>query len=81
MKNMYLNKNTCDTWFEIIFTELKRKLSPESSPEPGRYSTERAPYQKEMMDVANDSKYEYIVYMTSTQIGKTTCAGGDNDED
>jgi phage terminase large subunit GpA-like protein len=26
-----------------------------------------------MMDVVNDSKYEYIVYMTSTQIGKTTC--------
>lgn len=46
-------------------------LSNEDSAEPGKYSTDRAPYQKEMMDAVSQPEVETIVYMTSAQIGKT----------
>lgn len=48
-----------------------RKLSPESSAEPGRWKTSRAPYQQGMMDALNESGVKEIVFMTSAQIGKT----------
>lgn len=48
-----------------------RKLSPESSAEPGQWRTERAPYQREIMDSVNDSLIETIVVMSSAQVGKT----------
>jgi len=46
-------------------------LSKESSAEPGRWRTDRAPYQKEILNSINDSKIEKIVLMTSSQIGKS----------
>lgn len=46
-------------------------LSNEDSAEPGKYSTDRAPYQKEMMDAVSQPEVETVVYMTSAQIGKT----------
>ncbi|MDP7560738.1 MAG: phage terminase large subunit family protein, partial [Planctomycetota bacterium] len=46
-------------------------LSRESSPFPGRWKTDRAPYQRGMMDAFSDPKVERIVCMTSSQIGKT----------
>jgi len=48
-----------------------RKLSPESSAEPGQWRTGRAPYQRGMMDAVNDPSIETIVIMSSAQIGKT----------
>lgn len=48
-----------------------RKLSPEASSEPGRWVTDRAPYQKGMMDAVNEVGVGEVVFMTSSQIGKT----------
>ncbi len=48
-----------------------RKLSPESSAEPGQWRTDRAPYQREVMDAVNDPEVETVVAMFSSQVGKT----------
>ncbi|MDX8367771.1 phage terminase large subunit family protein [Cytobacillus sp. IB215665] len=48
-----------------------RKLSPEASAEPGQWRTDRAPYQREIMDAVNSSEYETVVIMSSAQVGKT----------
>ena len=47
------------------------RLPREASPEPGPWSTERAPYQREMMDVVNDPGIETVVFMIASQCGKT----------
>lgn len=46
-------------------------LSAEDSAEPGKFKTERAPYQRGMMDAVSDSAIKEVVYCTSSQIGKT----------
>lgn len=48
-----------------------RKLSRESSAEPGQWITDRAPYQREILDAINDPNIEKIVVMASAQVGKT----------
>ena len=48
-----------------------RRLSAESSAEPGRWSTARAEYQRGMMDAVSDPRIETVVLMTAAQIGKT----------
>jgi len=48
-----------------------RVLSPESSAEPGKWLTDRAPYQRGMMDAICDPRVETVVFMTASQIGKT----------
>ena len=48
-----------------------RRLSPESSAEAGQWRTDRAEYQREIMDAFNDSDTQRIVVMTSSQVGKT----------
>lgn len=48
-----------------------RILSAESAAEPGKWRTDRTPYMKEIMDSINDPRYERIVMMTSSQVGKT----------
>lgn len=48
-----------------------RYLSSESSAEPGKWHTDRAPYQREMMDAICDPRAEMVVIMSSAQIGKT----------
>ena len=48
-----------------------RRLSAESAAEPGQWNTERAPYQREIMDSVNDPMVEEIVVMSSAQVGKT----------
>lgn len=53
------------------WADRERKLSPESSAEPGDWRTDRAPYQRGMMDAVNDPSVEVIAIMTSAQIGKT----------
>mgnify|MGYP003337815963 FL=1 len=46
-------------------------LSPENSAEPGKYSWERMPWQKEMLDIACGDEYKDVVFMTSARVGKT----------
>ncbi|MCP3850111.1 MAG: phage terminase large subunit family protein [Gammaproteobacteria bacterium] len=53
------------------WADAERRLSSESSAEPGRWRTDRAPYQKEMLDSLNDNKVQKIVIMSSAQVGKT----------
>jgi phage terminase large subunit GpA-like protein len=47
-------------------------LAMESSAEPGRWQTSRAPYQREIMDSLSErSQCKQVVVMASSQIGKT----------
>lgn len=48
-----------------------RRLSPEASAEPGQWNTDRAPYQREIMDAVNDNECSDIIIMSSAQVGKT----------
>ena len=48
-----------------------RRLSPEASSEPGKWRTDRAPYQRGMMDAVGEPGVSEVVFMTSSQIGKT----------
>src|SRR3990172_13390734 len=48
-----------------------RVLSRESSPEPGQWRTERAPYQRGIMDAFSEPLIEQVIVMSSAQIGKT----------
>lgn len=48
-----------------------RRLSSESSAEPGQWNTSRAEYQRGIMDALNDPSTERVVLMTSAQVGKT----------
>lgn len=53
------------------WADMYRKLSPESSAEPGQWSTDRTPYLREIMDALNKPECEEIVVMSSSQVGKT----------
>ena len=48
-----------------------RKLSKESSAEAGQWKTSRAEYQREMMNAVSDDDVETVVFMTSSQVGKS----------
>lgn len=48
-----------------------RKLAPESSAEPGQWRTDRAPYQREIMDAVVSPNIEKVVAMASSQVGKS----------
>ena len=48
-----------------------RRLSSESSAEPGRWRTSKAPSQKEIMDAICDVSIQKVVVMSAAQIGKT----------
>lgn len=48
-----------------------RILSAEASGEPGRFRTDRAPYQRGMMDALGDPRIETVAIMCSAQVGKT----------
>jgi phage terminase large subunit GpA-like protein len=48
-----------------------RRLSSESSAEPGQWRTDRAPYQREILDAVTDPSVEKIIIMSSAQVGKT----------
>ena len=53
------------------WADTYRMLSPESSAEPGRWRTDRAPYQKEIMDALADDRCYKVVVMSSAQVGKS----------
>lgn len=48
-----------------------RMLSAESSAEPGHWHTDKAPYQREIMDAIGDPHVRKVVIMSAAQIGKT----------
>ncbi len=48
-----------------------RRLSSEASAEPGQWRTDRAPYQRGIMDAINEPGVETVVVMSSAQVGKT----------
>lgn len=48
-----------------------RKLSSENAAEPGQWRTDRAPYQREIMDCITDPKIEKVVIKSSSQVGKS----------
>lgn len=48
-----------------------RKLSPESSAEPGTWNTDRAPYQREIMDAISDINTHTVIIKSSAQVGKS----------
>ena len=53
------------------WADKERKLSSEASAEPGQWNTDRAPYQREILDAVNDPLVEGVVVMSSAQVGKT----------
>jgi phage terminase large subunit GpA-like protein len=53
------------------WADLYRRLSAESAAEPGQWDTDRAPYQRGIMDAVNDPACEDVVIMSSAQVGKT----------
>lgn len=53
------------------WADTYRMLSPESSAEPGRWNTDRAPYQREIMDAVSDDRCYKVVIMSSAQVGKS----------
>lgn len=48
-----------------------RYLSSENSAAPGKWRTDKAPYQREIMDAIGDPHVRKIVVMSAAQIGKT----------
>jgi phage terminase large subunit GpA-like protein len=53
------------------WADAERRLSSEASAEPGQWRTDRAPYQRGIMDAINDEETETTVIMSSAQVGKT----------
>lgn len=51
-----------------------RYLSSESAAEPGRWRTDRAPYQREPMDAIANPHTRKVILMWASQTGKTDCA-------
>ncbi|RXZ84594.1 phage terminase large subunit family protein [Paenibacillaceae bacterium] len=58
-------------WTVSQWADERRRLSSEASAEPGQWRTNRAPYQRAIMDAINDVETVTIVVMSSAQIGKT----------
>ena len=53
------------------WADKKRRLSPESSAEPGPWRTTRTPYLRDIMDAFSDAKVRRIVFVSSSQSGKS----------
>lgn len=53
------------------WADRERRLSSESSAEPGRWRTSRAPFQKGIMDAISDPGVETVVIKSAAQVGKT----------
>lgn len=53
------------------WADSNRRLSAESSAEHGQWRTDRAPYQRRIMDTISDEGIEIVIVMTSSQVGKT----------
>jgi phage terminase large subunit GpA-like protein len=77
-------KKTIDLFCNIFFTlqpppdmmlsqwaDRYRKLSKESSAEPGQWHTDKAPYQRPIMDAITNNRIQKVVIMSAAQLGKT----------
>ncbi len=53
------------------WADTYRVLSAESSAEPGKWHTDKAPYQREIMDAIGDPHIRRVVIMCAAQLGKT----------
>jgi len=53
------------------WAEKNRRLSSESSAEPGPWRTERTPYLKEVMDALTDPRLSHLVMVAASQVGKS----------
>lgn len=53
------------------WADRERRLSQESSVEPGRWVTDRAPYQRGIMDAISDPRQQDVVIMSAAQVGKS----------
>ena len=53
------------------WADENRVLVSENSAEPGPWRTDRAPYQREIMDAFTQRSVHEIVVMASAQVGKT----------
>nr|UCW36549.1 MAG: terminase large subunit [Caudoviricetes sp.] len=53
------------------WAEEKRRLSSESSAEPGPWRTSRTPYLREPMDAFTDPKVQRIIMVAASQVGKS----------
>lgn len=67
------------------WAEKNRRLSSESSAEPGPWRTERTPYLREIMDAFSDPKIRHEVVVAASQVGKSevlnNCIGYVIDQD
>lgn len=83
-KKIDIKKKTIDLFSEILkelapppkltidqWADKYRILSSKSSAEPGKWNTDRAPYQRGIMQAISDSKTEIIVLKMGAQVGKT----------
>ena len=83
-KTIDLPRNTADLLAKIVaklrpppnltlsqFADKYRRLSQGTSAMPGRWKTDRAPYQREIMDAISDNHVRKVVVMSAAQIGKT----------
>ena len=57
------------------WADQHRVLSRVASAEPGRWITDRAPYQRGIMDAISDPTVERVVFMKSAQVGATELIG------
>jgi phage terminase large subunit GpA-like protein len=54
------------------WAEKNLRLSAEDSAEQGRYTCDRAPFQRGILDACCDPAFDDVVVMSSAQVGKTT---------
>lgn len=65
------NFKAAETLTVSEWADKKRRLSPETSAEPGLWRTSRTPYLKEPMDCFTDPKVHKIVMVAASQVGKS----------
>lgn len=53
------------------WADAERQVAAGTGPEPGRWRTDRAPFQREPMDAFSDPDVEVVVLKWSSQVGKT----------
>lgn len=59
-------------WSPSEWADQRRFLSQESAAEPGKWRTDRAPYQRGIMDSVVEPGLKEVVVMSSAQVGKTS---------
>ena len=53
------------------WADKHRRLSSEASAEPGKWRTDKCPYQREIMDAITNINIKKVVVMSAAQVGKT----------